>query len=126
MNKYQKELIEKCEQYKEGTPFNVLYIIPSGVAFNAFGEKNGYNNIYLVCGTHQGEDEKFYVVGKEHQIDVVQFGDFLTPAVTLRCDVPNKLNCARFFCHVRNKHFVIKNVASFVAVEVEDDKFDSI
>lgn len=118
MNKYQKELIEKCEQYEAGTPFDELYIIPSGVLYNGFWGKNGYNRIYLVCGVK----DKVYLVGKEYQIDVLDFGDFLKPILALNCDIPNKLNCVRFFCNSRSQHFVIKDVASSVVIEVENDE----
>lgn len=118
MNKYQKELIEKCEQYEVGTPFDELYIIPSGVLYNGFWGKNGYNRIYLVCGVK----DKVYLVGKEYQIDVLQFGDFLKPTSALNCDIPNKLNCVRFVHHGRSR-FVIKDVlSSSVTIEVENDK----
>lgn len=122
MNKYQKELIEKCEQYEVGTPFDNLYIIPSGVLYNGFWGKNGYNKIYLVCSVRKDNYEKFYLVGKEYQIDVLQFGDFLKNIPALNCDIPNKLNCVRFFCIDRTKHFVIKDVVSSVVIEVENDK----
>lgn len=118
MNKYQKELIEKCEPYEVGTPFDNLYIIPSGVSYNGFWGKNGYNKIYLVCGVHKDNDDKFYLVGEEYQVDVLQFGDFLKPTLALSCDIPNKLNCVRFFCLGRSKHFVIKDVLSSVTIEV--------
>lgn len=116
MNKYQKELIEKCEQYELGTPFDNLYIIPSGVSYNGFWGKNGYNKIYLVCGVYEDNDEKFYLVGKEYQVDILHFGDLSNP-LALNCDIPNKLNCVRFFCYGR-KHFVINDVVSSVKIEV--------
>lgn len=117
MNKYQKELIEKCEQYEVGTPFDNLYIIPSGVLYNGFWGKNGYNKIYLVCSVCKDNDEKFYLVGKKCQIDVLQFGDYFKPALaTFNCDIPNKLNCVRLFCY--GKRFVIKDILSSLTIEV--------
>lgn len=118
MNKYQKELIEKCEPYEVGTPFDNLYIIPSGKLYNGFWGKNGYNKIYLVCGVHEDNEDKFYLVGKKHQVDVLDFGDYLKQhtLTVLSCDIPNKLNCVRLF-HLGRKKFVIRDVLSTVTIE---------
>lgn len=96
----------------------LFYIIPSGVSYNGFWGKNGYNKIYLVCGVHKDNDEKFYLVGEEYQVDVLQFGEIDKPMTMLSCDIPNKLNCVRFFCLYRSKHFVIKDVLSSVILRI--------
>lgn len=120
MNKYQKELIEKCEPYPIGMPFQSFYVIPSGVSYNGFWGKNGYNKIYIVCTIYdeKQDKEKFYLVGEKYQVDVLQLGDFLKPTLAISCDIPNKLNCLHFFNLDRSKKFVIKDVLSSVVIEV--------
>ena len=110
MNKYQKELIARCETYPLGTPFDCLYIIPSGKLYNGFWGKNGYNKIYLVCQVHiEGQGDKYYLIGNEYEIDVVELPN-------TRFDIPEKLNCIRCFA---DKHFVINEILSALTVEVE-------
>ena len=114
MNKYQKELIDKCEPYPVGTPFDVLYIIPSGVSYNGFWGKNGYNKIYLVC--RDTKNDKWYIVGDEYECDVLSFNNHSNykDVPALRADIPNKLNC---LCVVGKRRLVFNVILSNMTLE---------
>lgn len=111
MNKYQKELIDKCEPYIVGTLFDALYIIPSGVLYNGFwGKSKSFNSIYVVC--RDCVKEKFYLIGNEYPIDILDlYGLHLT------ADVPTKLNCLRFHTTLHRSRLVIKEILSELTIE---------
>ena len=97
MNKFQKEIIAKCEPYKEGTLFDELYVIPAnkytGFCYYA-KSKCQYQRILLVCYAYK--DNKWYVSSSDYQCDllsIVQLGD-----VPIRFDVPLHTNTLRAFC----------------------------
>ena len=99
MNKYQKELIAKCVEYPEGTPFDYLYIIPSGKMYNGYWGKNGYNDIYLVAESISDslDESKYYFIGKG--VDIVTLGDWRNKFKKeyFKFDIPEKLNCIRLY-----------------------------
>lgn len=123
MNKYQKELIAKCEPYVEGTPFDYLYVIPAGKLYNGFWGKNGYNKIYLVCKDidSKTKEEKCYLIGDACQVDVVHLGEYHeVDRSVYKFDVIPKLNCTRIYTFASNKKLVVKCILSCIEVtEVE-------
>lgn len=118
MNKYQKELIEKSKPYIPEMPFDYLYIIPSGKLYNGFWGKNGHNSIYIVCGVHKEHEDEYYLIGKDYQVDVLDFMDFSKQTMAISCDIPNKINCVRFFCLGNKEKFVVKDILSSIKVEI--------
>ena len=114
MNKYQKELIEKCEPYVDGTPFRDLYIIPGGKLYRGFWGINGYNRFYLVCVSR---DDKHYVIGVNYQIDSGWFAS----KEMLNFDIPKHLDCVRFWPGYSGADFVIKDsgVSTIIIEQIE-------
>ena len=111
MNKKQKELIAQCKPYPLGTPFDCLYIIPSGKLYNGFWGKNGYNKIYLVCQVQiKDKDDEYYLIGDKYEIDVVSLPN-------IEFDIPKELNCVRCFVG-SGKRFVINTILSSLDVEI--------
>lgn len=111
MNKYQKELINKCEPYIAGTFFNAFYIIPGGVRYNGFwGKSETFNKIYVVCEDYK--NKKFYLLGDKYQIDIIDLC-----GLHLNADVPAKLNCLRFYSILYSHKLVIREIISAPAIE---------
>lgn len=83
MNKFQKELIEKCKEVSqfEDTPlFDDIYILPTTRKHDS-----GYKILYIIGQTRK--DNKYYLLGT--YCDVVDFGEFNTPIKDLHVDVLN-------------------------------------
>lgn len=71
MNKKQKEILAKAEDYKLGTPITAILIIPSGRYYRGAWGRNGFDHMYLI-GENARED-KYYYINKGEETDVLTF-----------------------------------------------------
>lgn len=81
MNKYQKNLLDKCEKVKidDDLPlFDGIYILPTQRKHDS-----GYKIMYIVA--YEGATDKYYLL--DTYCDVVNFGDLLKSLKELNIDI---------------------------------------
>ena len=116
-----EELLNKCEPYLEGTPFDGFYLISPGEPYTGFWGENGFNRIYIVCYAKEDEDEeeKYYIIGKDYQVDCVQLGlPYFNPIETIRVEISSSLNIP-YFWTFKSIKFVCKSAhVSDITIEI--------
>ena len=88
MNKKLELVLEQAQEYELGAPLDSIYIYSTNKLYNGFWGKNGYNGIVII-GTYK---DKYYVVNKDYQCDVMDFRYLEDLAARMMLDIPHESN----------------------------------